>query len=1038
MPLLFHTNFIVAKGNSLASGGSTFDQRISRATCRRFSYWGWIACVALAGVLAVTTSAHAQQEPDTQTGKQTDGGAETAKDDTTDQQDDGETKQAADEDAPDTAEPAEPLSPSARGTDVTAEEAARVLLDELDRSQESRLRFNFTGASWKDVLQWLAEEGDLALQIDRYPNGSVSFVDRSRTYSVAESLDLLNRLLLDRGYALVRRGRMLFLVDLEIDNADKLIAEYAELVLPGDLDWRGKSDLVTAIFPLGSMTPEDAKVQLPQMIGPWGTVVVLESARQAKVTGRVERLLAIRDVIDQSAQEVREIRLKHRGAEELLQTARPLLGLEIGENTSEDIRISVGLYGDRIYATGLPSKLTVLENLITKADQPMEGSDDASQAEVARPVFQTHTIRTADTTAVFEVLQTLLQDEPGVRVAIEPATNSIIALATPPVHEQIGEVIAKMEGSGEAFEVFQLKRIDPAQALLTINKYFGVTEENSTGPIVDGDPATGKLWVRGSADEIDQIRRLLEQLDGSGTEGLFSGKVRTLPITGRQAEDALRQLQMYWRLTGRDNPIRVVSPSSGSDSNGIRERRLMRPSESQSERRESDSFDRQSSPQQGSARGDLDAFNFKAAEPKTYYLVQAPTTDDGETTVGNAPADGTPPETPRTRPDILIEFTPGGIRIASDDTEALDELELLLSQLAGPNNAQSDLPTIFWLKYIKADVAAELVASILGGGESGGLTDTITSSIGGGMLGGLMGLAGGGGESQATTKSVLTTSGTVSIVSDLRLNALFIQANEVDLQTIEMVLEKLDREESPEDIDLTSPPRMIPVVYQNATEVAKVVKEIYSDRISGGDSNASGGGGGRGGRGGGGPSPEDFINALRGGRGGRGGGSQPVKSERTKITVAVDAQSNSLIVTAPTQDFEEIRLLVAALDEGGKVNEEDTMVYPVKGNINPQEVVKALQAIVGVKVKTNTPASGSESDSGSTRGGSGNDNSSDAAEAMRQRIEAFRSRFGGGGGGSPFGGRGGFSRGGGSPFGGRGGDSRGGGGGRGSRGGGGR
>ncbi|PAY19939.1 general secretion pathway protein [Rhodopirellula sp. SM50] len=927
---------------------------------------------------------------------------------------------ASPSDQPSDQPPATEPSQGIRGSDVTPEEAARILLQELDRPQQPLLRFNFTGASWKDVLNWMATEGDLSLQIDRYPEGSISFIDRSRMYTVAEALDLLNRLLLDRGYALVRRGRMLFLIDLEVENADKLISELADLVPLDELESRGKSDIVTAIFPLGSMTPDEAKTQLPQMVGPWGRVIVLDSARQAKVTERAEKLVAIREVIKQSDQEVHEIKLQHRSAEELLQTARPLLGLEAAENSNDDIRISVGLYGDRIYATGLRSKVSILENLIAKADQPLEGSADATEAEVARPVFQTHFVRVADPATVFEVLQTLLQDEPGTRVAIDPATNAIIAFATPNTHKQITEVIAKMEGSGENFEVFQLKRIDPAQALLTINKYFGVTEENASGPIVDGDPATGKLWVRGSQDEIEQVRRLLEQLDGTTSEGLLSGKVRLLPLNGRQAEDALRQLQLYWRMTGRDNPIRVVSPSGAGESNGIRDRKIQRaPSNSNSPPTQSTS----------NPASNLDAS--RVDTQRFYYLTQAPTTSSP---AASSPADNQPandPSEPVTTevakspsPDIMIELTPNGIRIASDDTEALDELEELLSQLIGPMGTSSDLPTIYWLKYIQADIAAEMIASILGGGDSAGsLTDTITGGLGGGMLGGLMGLAGGGGGETSSAKSILTSTGSVNIVPDLRLNALFIQANELDLQVIEMVLEKIDIEESPEDIELTATPRMIPVLYQSAAEVAKVVKEIYADRVAGADQGRSnaGGGGGRGGQ----PSPEDFINALRGGRGGRGGGAETAKSERSKITVAVDVQSNSLVVTATTKDFEEIQMLVEALDQGGRVNEDETVVYTLPGTLNGNTIVQALEAILSAKVETKDSGSSSSSTPGARTGGDSS-SSTEAADAMRQRIEAFRSRFGGGGGGSPFGGGrpggfGGGRGGGGSPFGGGGG-----------------
>ena len=122
--------------------------------------------------------------------------------------------------------------------DVTREDAARILNAQLDsinnRPQDQRgLRFNFTGTKWEDVFEWFCDQADLSQQFDQYPPGSVNFSDPTRTYSIAETQDLLNRLLLDRGYALVRRGRMLFLIDLQMPNAANYISEMAELVTLG-------------------------------------------------------------------------------------------------------------------------------------------------------------------------------------------------------------------------------------------------------------------------------------------------------------------------------------------------------------------------------------------------------------------------------------------------------------------------------------------------------------------------------------------------------------------------------------------------------------------------------------------------------------------------------------------------------------------------------------------------------------------------------------------------------------------------------------
>lgn len=300
-----------------------------------------------------------------------------------------------------------------------------------------------------------------------------------------------------------------------------------------------------------------------------------------------------------------------------------------------------------------------------------------------------------------------------------------------------------------------------------------------------------------------------------------------------------------------------------------------------------------------------------------------------------------------------------------------------------------------------------------------------------GLLGGLGGFGGGGGETSAT-KSVLTSTGSVNIVPDARLNALIVQANAVDLQMIELILEKVDIAESPEDIEIASKPDLIPVIYQEATDVANIVKSLLGDRIAGAQSSGGRGGGGQ-------PSPQEFIAALRGGgRGGRGGGGggDSGASERSKISIAVDTKSNSLVVIATPQDFTEIEELVRKLDQSSMVNEETIMTYSTNGSVNPDVMKLALESILGTKASSTTDGSKPASNSSNTSQKTGASGSS-AAE-IQQRIEAFRARFGSGGfGGRGSGGFGSRGGGGGGTTPGGGGRTTGGGGGPGGRGGGG-
>ncbi|MCH1495536.1 MAG: general secretion pathway protein [Rubripirellula sp.] len=869
----------------------------------------------------------------------------------------------------------------------------------VETLEQGMLRFNFSGTQWMDVLEWFAVQADLALQVDDAPIGTFSFSDPSRAYSIAEGLDVINLALMKRGYSLVRRGRMLQVIDLEVENADKLISEIAELVTPESLDERGRSDIVSCVFPLGSMTPDAAKTELALMIGPWGRLIVLDSARQVKVTETAEKLIAIRDLLKTAAMadtDVIEIVLKNRSAEELLELARPLLGLDSGENSSDEIRISVGLFGERIYASGLPGKTGLLQSIIEKADQPLAAPDSDEESQMVTPVFRTHVVSSSDSATVFDVLQTLLAGSPDARIAIDPKTNAIVAWARPETHDVITKTIVEMEGSGTTFKVVDLKRLDPAQALLTINKFFGITEEGGDGPIVDGDPATGKLWVRGTAEQIELVENLLVELEGSDALGPLGDKVRVLPYSGPAAQQAFEQIQGLWQATGRSNRIRTLTPARGGasgGSGGIPDQMVPR-------------SDMQ--PSGDAPRGSEEASHQNLGQYR-FVTQLADETQEGSAADGTQVSDSASEASPQVTlnvqgADIVVQFTPAGMLIASEDTEALDVFQGLMESFATPSSMQSDLPTIIWLKYIEAEVAAELISSVLGGAEStiSSAVDSMTGGLGGGMLG-LLGMGGGGGGGSApSSRSILTSTGSVNIVPDARLNALIIHANPIDMQMIEMILEKVDIQESPEDIETVSKPMLIPVIYQDAKDVADVVKSVFADRMAGAQGGGSGGGGGRGGA----PSPQDFFNALRGGGGGqRGGGGQAAKSERAKISVAVDTKSNSLVVIATPQDFAEIQQLVEALDQSSMVTEETIVTYAPSGKVNPDVLKAALESILGTQAKStsdnssNNNSSSSNSPSTPTPPGAGS-----SPEDIQRRIEFFRSRFGGGGPGGSTGG----------------------------------
>ncbi len=376
--------------------------------------------------------------------------------------------------------------------------------------------------------------------------------------------------------------------------------------------------------------------------------------------------------------------------------------------------------------------------------------------------------------------------------------------------------------------------------------------------------------------------------------------------------------------------------------------------------------------------------------------------------------------------------------IASEDTEALDALEAMLSTLAqGSAGGSSQEFTVFYLQNASATTAAQMLASILGGtsgGDAGGslMGDLAGAAFGdmGGLMGSLMGMGGGGGGG-GSGGTVTRLAGGTMIVPDMRLNALFVQASAAHLDSIEQLLQVIDQPETPET-QISPRPRIIQLYATDATEVANIVKAVYQEQTSAGSGQRQ-------------ASPQDFMEMMmrgggRGGRGGRGGGNgggggggDSGATDVQKMTIGVDTRNNTLIISAPQPLYLEVEELVRTLDQAIPTSPETTRVVTLK-QANTQSVQQAIAGVLGQSTQNNSR------NNGQNNGGRGQQNQGGGNNQQNFMRQFGQGGFGGPGGG--FGGQGGGGFGGpgggiGGGQGGFGGGQGGGGGGRGNGGGGG-
>jgi hypothetical protein len=780
-----------------------------------------------------------------------------------------------------------------------------------------------------------------------------------------------------------------------------------------------------------------------------------------------------------------------------------------GQNATPDgsLKIVGDDLGGRLIVSGKAKMVEQVRELASSLDAG-EGSIDP-ETPVEQPHLIIYTVKLADPATVLQVLQTLLAGNVDMRLTHDAKTGNIIALAKPSQHATIRATIDELEGVAGSIEVFKLRKADPASLVLSINKLFGETAPSGrdrdrdqsaavSAPRVDADPINMLLYVRGTPSQIEAVRQFLIKIGESGggandpaTIARERSNMRLLPLSPRDAANVLEQVEA---LMGNKTRIRYISPGSLRGP-GIQQGRF-RPAETPSLSEEESAgltplnpgTPAPKAPARGNAApsstnpaptkpaptkpaakpaGETKARGRQRAAPVAYVSYQEPAEGAAPAAQtppaapeGSAPAVAAPGQTPADaaangaapsseaatealpQSEIVVVSTPNGIMIRSDDLNALDEFEELV-KIYMPATVGGKRYTVYYLKYAKAEIAATLVQEMLtgapadtGGGGSlmGDLASQMIGDLGGGMLGGFLGGGAGGGG----TGGALGGTGAASIIPDPRLNALVISATPRDLDIIEQLLQVIDQPESPDPQQIMPPPRFIPVNNNTAESVAAIVKQAYAGRIQGEGGNQQRQ-----------PSPQDFIEALRGGRGGRGGSSRQNRGEETKMSIAVDTKSNSLIVSAPDYLFNEVKQLVEELDAVAISPDDTVRVVALKrtsATVMQQQLGSRLGTNATIKVAgaTTTPSTsgrtsttpGSTSQPGSTTG-----QPQFNPDEMRQRMEFFsglrgggdRGGFGGGGptffggfgGGGPggFSGRGGFGGGGLSGFSGRGGFS---------------
>lgn len=430
----------------------------------------------------------------------------------------------------------------------------------------AKLRFNFRFQPWIDVLNWFAQQADLSLVCDAAPPGTFNYSDE-REYTPAEAIDLLNSVLLTKGYTMIRRDRMLMVLNLKDGIPPNLVA----IIPPEELDKRGEFELVSVLFPLQRLSPEEAEQEVQKLLGPQGSVVVLSKSRHIQVTETAGRLRMIRRVLDAletplgPGGQVKIFPLKYLTPDEALPVLRQLLDVPTDKNASVDgsIRFMGDTPGRRILASGKPDKLARISEILQTLD--VAGSGSGFGQLDSTPQLEVYPVVGVTPESALQVIQTLMTGMPDVRLSLDAKSGNLIALARPSQQATIRATLEQFRHDARGVEVFQLQFVDPQAAVAAIGKLFPAGPDTGVvAPTVDANPATRQLFIRASEAQLKQIKALLQKMGETGLSDpgyADQRNVRMLPFTGRAARSALERIQEIWP-TMHPNKIQVITPSS--------------------------------------------------------------------------------------------------------------------------------------------------------------------------------------------------------------------------------------------------------------------------------------------------------------------------------------------------------------------------------------------------------------------------------------------------------------------------------------------
>ncbi|MEO1996196.1 MAG: secretin N-terminal domain-containing protein, partial [Planctomycetaceae bacterium] len=224
----------------------------------------------------------------------------------------------------------------------------------------------------------------------------------------------------------------------------------------------------------------------------------------------------------------------------------------------EDVQLSLDENNQTLIAVATAKEHQTIRTLVEQLE-----ANDAVRPEMSTRFYP---LQDVDGGAAKTLTQTILDSQSSQgTVILESRSNQLIVTAATEAHARVENILLQLQETKRLLEVFQLDVIGATNAQFALEGLF-LNDDLSAdrAPQIQSDDESQQLLVRGTTEQIDQIRSTLikmgeTQLSTTREDGQRKS-LRVIPFDGN-LESTLQRLEQIWPRI-RKNPLRVVVPSS--------------------------------------------------------------------------------------------------------------------------------------------------------------------------------------------------------------------------------------------------------------------------------------------------------------------------------------------------------------------------------------------------------------------------------------------------------------------------------------------